>query len=196
MVQPATAEPPAAEEPALIPWRISSERYIKMIADGVIGPGDKIELVNGIIVEMSPADPEHHYIITRLVRSLLPPPESAEPLIQGTVRISEGQVFDPDYVLLRPGIDFRTRHPGPEDLLLVVESAKSSLAKDRGPKLRAYAAAGVPDYWIADVQRGVLITHREPRGDSYRIVEERRGDDRVSPLRLPQLSLRVGDLFE
>ncbi|MEM9882996.1 MAG: Uma2 family endonuclease [Planctomycetota bacterium] len=193
MIQQAEAAAPV--DAGLIHWRISTERYLQLARDGVFEE-DRVELINGNIISMTPPNPPHNHCQILLTNRLRPDEATGLLAVEVTVHIADGHVYQPDVVLLKPGRDYRTRYPVADDLLLVVETANSSIRKDRGPKLRAYAAAGVADYWIADVQRGVLITHREPREDSYRIVEERRGDDRVSPLRLPEYGLRVGDLFE
>ena len=190
---------PETSAPVLTPWRISSERYIRMIRDGVFRAGDRVELINGTIVEMAPADSDHHYDIMRLNELIAPPITVARRWIQGTVNIGEDQVFDPDFVLLQPQGDYKKLHPQAADILLVVEVAKSSLAKDRGAKLEAYARAGIADYWIADVRRERLLVHREPQGDRYKKVTELGGDDRITPLLLdgvPGVTVRVGDLFD
>ena len=193
------AEPPATVDgPVLTPWHVTSERYIQMIRDGVFEEDDRVELIDGTIIEMAPADPDHNYDLIRFNELIAPPTNVARRMIQGTISIGEVQVFDPDFVLLRPGRDYKRRHPTAADLLLVVEVAKSSLAKDRGPKLRAYAAAGIADYWIADVRQERLLVHREPQGDGYANVTELAGDDTVTPLLLegvPGVTVRVGDLF-
>lgn len=181
---------------SLSPWRISTERYLQMIRDGVFDEDDRVELINGMIVEMTPANPEHNYSLMRLHELLRVSPDEARVPIQSTIVVGSGQVFDPDFVLLKPGRDYRQRNWRADDLLLVFESAHSSLAKDRGAKLRAYAQAAVEDYWIADVKHEVLIVHRDPAGETYREINEYRKDDTVSPLHFPDISLRVGDLFE
>lgn len=195
MIQPAITTTESTE-PVLQPWRISTERYLEMIRDGVLGPGDKVELINGMIVEMAPANPEHDYSIMRLSELLRPNPSVARVRSQSTIHIGPGQVFDPDFVLLKPGRDYRKRFVTADDILLIAESSNSSFRKDRGVKLKAYAQAGIADYWIADVQREVLLVHREPGDGVYGQVQELKGDQPVGPLLLPEYSIRVGDLFE
>jgi Uma2 family endonuclease len=119
-----------------------------------------------------------------------------ELLIQGTVVIAEGSVFEPDLALLRRRPEgYRYALPRPEDVLLAVESAGSSWSRDRHVKLPIYAAAGIQEYWIIDLERESLLVFREPAVDAYRVEQPLRGDDRASPLACPELTIRVADFF-
>jgi Uma2 family endonuclease len=196
---PTNTVQPEADTPVLTPWRISSARYIQMIRDGVFGEDDRVELIDGMIVEMSPPSPEHDYNVVRFLDHLRPPVETAQLGPNVVIEVGEGQIYQPDFVLLKPGRVNKQHYPKAEDVLLIAETAKTSLAKDRGPKLRAYAAAGVADYWIADVERERLLVHREPVGNEYKRVSELTGEDEVVPLLLrgvDGVTVRVGDLFE
>jgi Uma2 family endonuclease len=184
--------------PALTPWRISSDRYLQMIRDGVFGEEDRVELINGMIVEMTPPSPEHDHNVVRFLSHLRPPPDVADLGPNIVIEIGEGQIFQPDFVLLKPGRINKTHYPKADDVLLIAETAKTSLAKDRGPKLRAYASAGVADYWVADVEQQRLFVHRDPVEDGYAKILELAGSDTVAPLLLPEVdgaTVRVGDLF-
>lgn len=101
-------------------------------------------------------------------------------------------MFDPDFMLLQQRPDrYKSTLPNAPDVLLVVEAAESSHRRDQTIKLPVYAAAGIQEYWIADLDKGVLIIHRDPEGSGYRSVETRIGDDVVSPLAAPDLQFSV-----
>ena len=95
----------------------------------------------------------------------------------------------------KPG-GYKRRLPVPADVVLVVEAAETSFRRDQQIKLPVYAAAGIQEYWIADLEREELIVHREPEGNGYRKVETRRGDDVVSPLAAPELTFAVRQAFD
>jgi Uma2 family endonuclease len=80
--------------------------------------------------------------------------------------------------------------------LLVIEAAESSLRRDQQIKMPVYAAAGIPEYWIADRDRESLIVHRDPVAGTYASVETRRGDDVVSPSAAPELAFAVRQMFD
>ncbi|MCP3958773.1 MAG: Uma2 family endonuclease [bacterium] len=116
--------------------------------------------------------------------------DAQNPVVLGD--ISEPQ---PNLALLRPGPDFYAEHPRPEDILLLIEVADTSLAYDREVKVPTYARHGVPEVWIADLEGAAVEVYRRPAADGYARVE--RLDDPeaiVSPRLLPQLRLRVKDL--
>jgi Uma2 family endonuclease len=78
----------------------------------------------------------------------------------------------------------------------LIEAADSSLRFDRQIKMPVYGAAGIPEYWIADVERELLIVHRDPQADGYKTVERFQGDDLVSPLAAPELKFAVRQAFD
>ena len=168
-----------------------------MIEKGVLGSGDHVELIGGLIVEMSPAGIPHNHYLMRINRIFAPLMSKFELSVQGTLTVAEGQVYDPDFMLLRQRADgYKTQLPDATDVLLVIEASDSSLRRDQQIKLPIYAAAGIPEYWIADLAREELIIHREPEGNGYRVVEMRRGDDVVSPSAAPELAFAVRKAFD
>jgi Uma2 family endonuclease len=117
--------------------------------------------------------------------------------IQATVVLSDGAVFDPDFLLLRPRDGgYKSSHPNAGDILLAVDAADSSLARDRKVKMPIYATAGIPEYWIADLDHETLIIHRDPQPGDYRQIETRSGDEMVSPLAAPDFSFAVRQAFD
>jgi len=181
----------------LTPGRLSTAQYLRMIETGVLGPQDKVELIEGMIVQMSPQGSRHNHFLMELNRLFVPLWDRAVIAVQATIVIAESAVFDPDLTLLRPDANsFKTRHPRADDILLVVEASESSLPRDQKVKLPVYARAGIPEYWIADVEREVLIVHRNPQGETYQSIESHCGDDVVSPLAAPDFSFAVRQAFD
>jgi Uma2 family endonuclease len=186
----------AADFSLLPPARFSSRQYLQMVEAGIFGPADKVELIDGVITPMVPAGPEHNASVMQFPRLFAPVLGRFELLIQGTVVLGDGQVFDPDMALLtrRPG-GYRKSHPTAADIQLVVESAASSLPRDRQKKLPAYAAAGIQEYWIMDLEQDRLLVHRQPTGSEYQQIQILGEEESVSPLACPELEIKVVDLF-
>jgi Uma2 family endonuclease len=177
--------------------RFTTADYLEMIEKGVLGSEDHVELIEGIIVEMAPAGIPHNHFTMRINELFAPLMGKFKISIQGTLAVAEGQVFDPDFMLLRQRADrYKTKLPGASDVLLVVEAAESSMPRDQKIKLPAYAAAGIPEYWIADLERELFFIHRQPEGIAYKIVERRQGDELVSPIAAAELSFAVRQAFE
>jgi hypothetical protein len=116
--------------------------------------------------------------------------------VQGPVRLSDESEPEPDVALLRPRAGgYASRHPGPHDVLLLIEVADRSLAYDRGRKLRAYARSGITEVWIVDLDRRELLRFGEPEADVYRIAEVRRPGETLVPQALPDLEVVLADVI-
>lgn len=178
-------------------WRCSSERYLELIASGTLGPSDKVELINGIITAMSPAGPEHSNVVMRLTRFFAPLLDRYDLLVQGTVNLASGQIFDPDLAVVqrRDGDIYKHRHPGPDDIPLVIEAALSSMKRDAQVKMPIYAAAGIPEYWIVDIENKTLIVHRDPTDNGYGLIQKFTGETPVSAASVDGLTLTPASIF-
>ena len=177
--------------------RFSTADYLRIIEEGVLGPDDRVELIDGVIVEMSPAGVPHDGFLMLLLSIFGPLIGRHAISVQGTLTVAEGQVFDPDFLLLRMRAEgYKARLPDASDVLLLIEASDSAMRRDRQIKLPKYAAAGIREYWIADLNRGELIVCRDPQGDSYQSIEVYLGDQEVSPLAVPDFFVSVRQLFE
>lgn len=155
------------------PWpepvfRLSVEQYHSMIATGVITDDDPVELIEGILVQKMSKNPPHTYTLNTLaaaVRNLLPVAWSIR--LQDPITLADGQP-EPDLAIVR-GDDksYITRHPSAADVALVVEIADSTLPRDRGIKLRSYARAQIPIYWIVDLLARRVEIYLISMGKSY-----------------------------
>lgn len=183
--------------PTVIRKRFTADEYQRMGAAGIFARGDRVELMDGEIVVMTPIGPRHIAAVGRANRVLVRAAgDSAIVLPQGSVRLDLYYEPQPDLVLLRPRDDFyAARLAGPADILLVVEIADSSLDYDRDVKSGVYAAAGVPEYWLSDLNGGIVWRHRGPGAGAYReIVPLRRGES-VAPHLLPECVVAVEELL-
>jgi Uma2 family endonuclease len=188
--------PPGVGDITLPVAPLSTEQYLRMIDAGIFDSSDKVELIGGFITPMAPVGPEHNGSLFALTKLFAPVAEQFVIAIQATVAISEGQVLEPDFALLRPRADgYMTALPGAADVLLLIESALSSLKSDRHVKLPLYAAAGIPEYWIVDLNQKTLEIYRDPVSNGYADQRKLTGDDVASPLACPEVVLRVGSLF-
>lgn len=157
--------------------------YHKMGDAGILRPDDRVELIRGEIVEMSPIGPRHNGAINRANRTLVSiVGDTAVVGVQGSVRLDLYSEPQPDFCLLRYRDDFySTKHATPEDILLIIEMSDSSLNYDRKVKAQLYAEAGVPEYWIADLQADCLVAYCDPAGGSYQTVRELHRGTHVTP---------------
>ena len=168
---------------AIAPHRFTVADYHKMGEAGILNEDDRVELIDGAIVDMTPIGWGHLATVDRLndlfVRGL---GDQVIVRVQGSIQLHELSEPQPDLVLLRRRTDFyATRAAGPADTLLVIEVADSSLRYDREVKVPLYARAGVLEVWLVDLQDKSITAYREPGAEGYRQVVVARGSDPLSP---------------
>lgn len=179
------------------PYRFTVEDYHRMAEAGILGEDDRVELIEGEIVKMPPIGSLHGGTVNALIH-LFSKAVGDRTLVsaQNPVRLSDISEPRPDVMLLRPRPDFyRNSHPTPADVLLLVEVAETSVEFDRSVKLPLYARAGIPEYWLVDLERGVMEVHRSPAGDRYAEVRELRAGARIAPTSLPDAGLDVAEIL-
>jgi Uma2 family endonuclease len=184
--------------PVELPLRqFGADEYMAMVDAGVFDQRCRVELIEGYIVDMAPAGPEHNYVIMRFPRLFAALMADFELWIQGTLGVDRRNVFDPDFMLLRPRkLSYKKALPGPADIALIVEVAGSSLRRDAGVKLPIYANHGIEDFWIADLDREVLVVHRKPQEGAYLDKQEFSGDSLIAPLAAPEFQIAVRAIFD
>lgn len=172
---------------------LTVDDVMAMVDAGILDDDDKVELLDGVLVEVSPQGGRHAEAIRRLNR-LLVPIAIAEGLdvspqcpldVESPISLPE-----PDFAVVPIGSG--VSHAG--GALLVIEISVSSRRIDLGCKAAIYAAAGVPDYWVLDLADDQLIAHREPAGEAYSSITALAGTDEVTAARLP-LTVAVADLL-
>ena len=171
--------------------------YHRMAELGILDEDDRVELLDGQVVEMTPIGPEHAGCVDALTTLLSRRVgDAAVVRVQNPVVLAERWEPQPDIaVLRRPGGLGGAWLPGPQDVLLVIEVAETSVESDRDVKLPLYARAGIPETWLVDLANEVIEVHRQPGLEGYREVHTlRRGDTLSAPL-LPASSIPVDDVL-
>ncbi len=168
-----------------------------MAAAGIFGEDDRVELLDGEIIEMTPIRRRHAGCVNRLARLLAGRLQDLAVLsVQNPVRLDPYSEPQPDLALLRPRPDdYAGSHPGPSDILLIIEVADTSAGWDRRRKVPVYAAAGVPECWLADLAAETLEVSRQPEAGAYREVWALRPGEAVVPAAFPDVVLEVADLL-
>jgi Uma2 family endonuclease len=179
------------EEKELRRRRFTVHEYHRMAEAGIFGEDERVELIEGEVVEMNPIGSRHAMCVIRLTRLLVPlAGEDAFVSPQNPVRLGEYEEPQPDLALLRAR-DYEDSLPGPEDVLLLIEVSDTTLRRDREVKLPRYARAGIPEGWILDLTGEAIERHNDPSEGGYRRTERaRRGETLASEI-MPDLILRV-----
>lgn len=171
--------------------------YHQMEDAGILSARDRVELIYGEILVKAVAGPAHNASVARANRGMSRlVGDRAIVFVQSSVRVSQWSEPAPDIALLRPRDDFyASKHPGPEDILLIVEVSDSSLKFDLGTKARLYAETGVLEYWIVDIQNDCLFAYSDIHENAYRAVRQYRRGDSIAPLLLPDCVIAIDALL-
>jgi Uma2 family endonuclease len=175
--------------------RFTVEEYHRMAEVGLLSADDRVELIDGEIVEMTPIGWRHANCVNALNMLLARFAQGRYVVsVQNPLTISEHGEPQPDLVLLkrRP----RGRLPDPEDVALVIEVSDTTLAYDRDVKLPRYARAGVPEVWIVDLVGRRVESHSAPSAEGYRVSREFGPGERARSVSLEGLSLPVDEILE
>ena len=170
--------------------------FIAMGKFGILLQDERIELLDGEVIRMAPiGDP--HLFCTDALNMLLAPALVGRAVVrvQGSIRLDEFSAPQPDLALLRLREGYHTDPAKPEDVLLVIEVAETSLEYDSGPKAAAYAAAGIPEMWIANLRTGEVEIRTQPSGTGYDFVRIVRAGGRISPGSFPDVVLQLQEFL-
>lgn len=150
-------------------YRLTAEQYHLLIESGAFDEKSRVELIDGLLLDMSPKSPAHERIIRALAKRLVAQVDAARFDIGVGAPLSIGDSEpEPDIAIFELGVE-EPYHPA--TAALVVEVAVSSRTRDLKVKPRLYAGAGVPVYWVVDVERARAVQHTQPQGDEYGRVE-------------------------
>ena len=166
--------------------RYTVDEYHRMGSAGILRPDQRVELIEGEIIDMTPIGSRHAAAVKRLAKLLHDTVrERAIVSVQDPITLDRHSEPQPDIALLKPKADFyASAHPGPGDVLLVIEVADRSLAFDREVKLPLYARHGIPEAWLLDLEGKRLGVYRGPSAAGYRQASE---SEPAGPMPLPGL---------
>lgn len=179
------------------PHRFSVEEYNKMGQIGILSEDDRVELINGEVVNMAPISVGHAWCVTNLIwlfsHQLL---DKVRLHVQNPIQLDFYSELIPDTTLLRRRDYSKDKqHPGPEDTLLVVEVSDTTLIKDRQVKVPLYAQVSIPEVWIVNLQQDRIEVHSQPEGGAYKTLRRLRRGQSVAIPGFADAKLRVEDVL-
>jgi Uma2 family endonuclease len=187
-----------AVEVAAARRRFTRAEYHRMGEVGILTRSDRVELILGEIIKMSPIGRRHYAFVNNLSRLLtLGLADRAIVAVQGPIVLADDTEPEPDLAIIRRRTpSYKDREAHTEDAFLLIEVAESSLVYDRSTKLKLYAAAGIQEYWVVDCVAESIEIHRRPGADGYRDVTRIAGSAMtVAPQAFPDVTLALTEIF-
>jgi Uma2 family endonuclease len=175
----------------------TADDVVKMAEAGLFGDEERIELIDGEILEMTPVGDRHMMCVERATAFMTEAfGRKAIVSIQNALRLNIHNMPQPDVVVYKPRYDFyESARRTPADVLFLVEISDSTFRRDRYVKLPRFARYGIPEVWIEDLKRDLILVFRSPDGDQYRTQLTLRRGDSISPLAFPKSMFLVDDLI-
>ncbi len=184
--------------PVDAPKRLFSvDEYYEMAQQGILRPDNRVELIEGEIVQMTPIGSSHAGGVNWLSFTLMNKLGTrAVVSTQNPIRLSDYSEPQPDLLILKPREDFyRKQHPRVNEVYWIIEVADSLKGYDRKVKIELYAEHGIPEFWIVDLVKKVVEVYKHPEGIRFRDMKEYYSGDTISPLSFPNLVLPVKDIL-
>ena len=177
--------------------KFTVDELVQMADLGILDPDVRVELIDGVLIEMAPTGRPHGNGVSNIARAFWEKcPRNVQVYLGSTVRLSDDTGPQPDVALLRPEASFESDHvPRADELLLVVEVAGSSLRTDRGEKARRYAQSGIPELWIFVLETDEIEVSRQPTPEGYADVQVYRRGDTLGIQELPDVRIAVDELL-
>ena len=188
-----------AETPAetMVTRKFTVAEYYRMGEAGVFHPEERVELIEGTIVVMAPIGIRHSGSVIRYIQVFSRLAGDRFVLqIQNPIHLDDNSEPQPDVILLRPRSDnYFDSHPGPADVLLVIEVSDTSLNYDRGVKAHLYGRHNIPETLVLNLPGDCIEGFTRPGPEGYAQHNIYRRGDKISPVSLPDLELVVEDLL-
>ena len=172
------------------------DEYLEMEVAGILHEDDRIELIDGTIIVMAPIG-DSHVFGTDWLTMMLAPLLVGRAIVRigGPIYLNDRSAPQPDVAVVRLYTSSDMSRSHPDDVYFVIEVADSSLSYDSGPKLARYAAAGVPEVWIANLRVREVTVYADSSGSEYATVSTYRPGDSISPLAFPEVVLAVDEFM-
>ena len=181
----------------LLRRKFTVEEYHKMLESEILTENDRVELIRGEILEMSPIGTKHAACVNRLV-NLLVQLLGKQVIVaaQNPVVLNSNSEPQPDVALLKRRDDFyETAHPQAEDIFLLIEVSDSTVMYDREEKIPLYAQAQIMEVWLVDINSQVVEVYQQPTDTGYQLMQKFTGGQNLTILALPDVNITVNQIL-
>jgi Uma2 family endonuclease len=181
----------------LLRRKFTVEQYHKMVESGILTEDDRVQLIRGEIIEMSPIGTKHAACV-KCLNKLLSRKLRDRVLIaiQDPVVLNNNSEPQPDVALLKPRDDFyATAHPQPQDIFLLIEVADSTIEYDREEKIPLYAQANIIEVWLVDINEEIVEVYQQPTAAGYQLMQKFASGQTLSIKAFPDVNITVNEIL-
>jgi Uma2 family endonuclease len=181
----------------LLRRKFTVEQYHKMAESGILTEDDRVQLIRGEIIEMSPIGTKHAACV-KCLNKLLSGKLRDRVLIaiQDPVVLNNNSEPQPDVALLKPRDDFyATAHPQPQDIFLLIEVSDSTIVYDREEKIPLYAEANIIEVWLVDINEQIVEVYQQPTAAGYQLMQKFASGQTLSIKTFPDVNINVNEIF-
>lgn len=180
-----------------LPLRLLSVQEYNLMAEvGILKHEEKVELINGQIITMSPQKSFHAAAITRTNRVFNKQLDQVLIRLQLPIILNDFSQPEPDIAIVKyDALDYDERHPHAEEVYLIIEIADTTLKTDLEVKRQLYASANIPDYWVLDLTQRQLYIHRDANGEDYQTTMILTEEEIITPVNFPDIKIKVSDML-
>ncbi|MBU7584330.1 MAG: Uma2 family endonuclease [Nostoc sp. TH1S01] len=181
----------------LLRRKFTVQQYHKMIESGILTEDDRVELIRGEIIEMSPIGTKHAGCVNRLINLLVQLLGNRVIVAaQNPVKLNDNSQPQPDVALLKPRDDFyAAAHPQPQDIFLLIEVADSTIIYDREEKIPLYAEANIIAVWLIDINEQIVEVYQQPTATGYQHIQKFVGGETLSIPGFADVAITVNEIF-
>ncbi len=181
----------------LLRRKFTVEQYHKMVESGILKEDERVELIRGEIIEMSPIGTKHAACVNRLVNLLVQLlGKRVIVAAQNPVALNNNSEPQPDVALLKPRDDFyATAHPQPQDIFLLIEVADSTILYDREEKIPLYAKADIIEVWLVDINEQIVEVYQQSTATGYQHMQKFTSGQSLLIKAFPNVNITVNEIF-
>ncbi|WP_308253439.1 Uma2 family endonuclease [Geminocystis sp. GBBB08] len=180
-----------------LPLRLLTVREYNLMAEvGILTHQEKVELINGQIITMSPQGSFHAAAITRTNRLFTKDFNQVLIRLQLPIIVNDFSQPEPDIAIVKyDSLDYDDRHPNATEVYLIIEIADTTLKTDLEVKRQLYASANIPEYWVLDLKQRQLYVYRESNSQDYQTTMILSDQESISPLNFPETEIKVSEML-
>ncbi len=176
--------------------RFTIDEYYHLAEAGILHEDDNVELIEGRIIDMTPIGSKHASCVKRIIELLTDRLQKRATIgVQDPIDLNEQTEPEPDITILKKRSDFYAEHhPRPEDVLLIIEVADSSINYDRSIKIPLYAKSGIQEVWLINLIENIIEVYQNPSQIGYKICKKVYKEDTISPLCFSDINIKASEI--